>query len=332
MNAITNKSNSKYRMIFKGREFGILIGLVLLIIIFSLANHRFLSIDNFFDILRQVSVVGIMACGMTYILVCGQIDLSIGSTYGMAAMLSGYLMIHGISCVVAVLIGLLSGVILGFLNGIIVTYLRVPSIITTLGTQYVARGVALIVTNGGVVNLMEPSLSKTNPQIPGFLQIGSGNLFGVIPNMAIIFVFIILIAYFILHKSILGFWMFAVGGNSNAAKVSGIRVYFVEISAFVIMGFLAAVAGILNFSFLNAVQGTMGQGIEMNVIAAAIIGGASLTGGEATILGTVIGVLIMGVLEVGLVFMGVTSYLQMVSIGFVIIFAVSIDMWTRTSK
>lgn len=330
MNTATVKRVSQRRRSnMSGRELGVLAGLVIITIVFSLANSRFVKLDNFLNILRQVSIVGIMACGMTCIVVCGDIDLSIGSTYGMAAMLSGYLMMNGTSCVLSVVIGLVSGLIVGLLNGVIVAVLRVPAIIATLGMQYVARGLSLIVTEGGVINLMTPRLAETNPQIPGFLFIGSGKLFDLIPNMAIIFVLITLVVYFVFHRTILGFQMRAVGGNANASMVSGINVKIIRISSFMIMGFLAAFAGILNFSFLNSVQGTMGQGIEMDVIAASIIGGASLTGGEATIPGTIIGVLLMGVLKTGLVFMGVSAYLQMVSIGLVIIVAVAIDMWTR---
>jgi Ribose/xylose/arabinose/galactoside ABC-type transport systems, permease components len=312
-----------------GKEFGIFVGLIGLIVLFSIANIRFLSLDNFFAILRQVSIVGIMACGMTCVIVCGDIDLSIGSTYGMSAMLIGTLLLNGVPILLALAISLGVGALIGLANGAVVTMLRVPSIIATLGMQYVIRGLALIITNGGVVNLMTPNAVKQNPGIPDFLQIGSGKVADIVPNMAIIFLVIVIICYFMFHKTLLGFQMRAVGGNPNASMVSGIKVKRVRAVTFVIMGVLASFAGLLNFSFLHAVQGTMGEGIEMDVIAASIIGGASLSGGEATIIGTLIGVLIMGVLRTGLVFMGVSAYLQMVFIGVVIIFAVAVDMLTK---
>jgi ribose/xylose/arabinose/galactoside ABC-type transport system permease subunit len=319
-------------MLIKKREFGVLLGLLILCIFFSVTTDKFASLENLLNILRQVSITGIMAVGMACIIVTGEIDLSVGSNYGMAAMFSGFLMMNGVNCFVATVIGLLMGTLIGCVNGFITTFAKVPSLITTLGMQYAARGIALIITSGGVINLMVPRLARINPSIPAFLSIGSGKLFGIIPNMAIFFIIISLLGYFVFHKTILGFKMKAIGGNANAAKVSGINVKAVKIIGFTIMGFLAALAGIINFSFLNSVQGTMGQGIEMDVIAAVIIGGASLSGGEASILGTVIGVLIMGVLKTGLVFLGVTSYLQMVFIGAVLIVAVAIDMWTKTKK
>lgn len=317
---------------FRGREIGVLTGLILLIIVFSLANHRFASLDNVLNILRQVSVVGIMALGMTCVIVCGDIDLSVGATYGMAAMLSGTLMLKGIHCMAAVGIGLLTGLLIGLLNGLVVTVLRVPAMIATLGMQYIARGCALIVTEGGVVNLMTPKASETNPSIASFLSFGSGKVFGMIPNMAIVFIAVVIIMAFVFHKTILGFKMRAVGGNANAAVVSGINQRAMRIVALMIMGFLSAFAGMLNFAFLNSVQGTMGEGIEMDVIAAAIIGGASLSGGEGTIVGTVIGVLIMYVLKTGLIYIGASAYLQMVFIGVVIIIAVVIDVLTKINR
>ncbi len=250
----------------------------------------------------------------------------------MAAMFSGTLMLQGVPVWAAIALSLLIGAAIGMLNGLVVTMLHVPAMLATLGMQYVVRGLALIITDGGVVNLMTPSAGRANPGIADFLSIGSGKLFGIIPNMAIIFVALFLLAAFFFHKMLLGFQMRAVGGNPAAAVASGISSGKVKIIAFMIMGFFASFAGMLNFSFLNSVQGTMGQGIEMDVIAASIIGGASLSGGEATMPGTVIGVLIMGVLRTGLVFMGVSAYLQMVFIGAVIIFAVAADMWTKRNK
>jgi ribose/xylose/arabinose/galactoside ABC-type transport system permease subunit len=329
MEQTIRKENHRISMIIKSREFGITIGLIILVIFFSIANPRFASFNNLLNILRQVSVVGIMACGMTFVVVSGDIDLSVGAVYGMAAMMTGALMLSGLNIVLAILIGLLLGTLFGFLNGLIVTVFKVPAMIATLGTQYICRGFALIVTDGGVVNLMGPRAERINSGIPNFLQIGSGKLFRVIPNMAIIFIIMSLILFVIFHKTILGFKMRAVGGNSNAAMVSGISVKKIKIIAFAIMGFLAAFAGILNFSFLHSVQGTMGQGLEMDVIAGSIIGGASLTGGEGTILGTIIGVLIMNILRTGLVYMGASAYLQMVFIGLVIILAVTIDMMSK---
>jgi ribose/xylose/arabinose/galactoside ABC-type transport system permease subunit len=321
--------SGKLTKTIRKKELGIFLGLMGLILLFSIANPRFVSLDNFLNILRQVSIVGIMACGMTCVIVCGDIDLSLGSIYGMSAMLSGFMMLKGIPIPVAIMVSLLIGGTAGLINGIVCTYLRVPAIIATLGMQYMARGLSLILTSGGVINLMTPTAARINPHIKDFLAIGSGKLFGVIPNMAIIYAVIAAISYFFYQKTLLGFQMRAVGGNANAAAASGINGNLIRIISFVILGVFAAFAGMLNFSFLNSVQGTMGQGLEMDVIAASIIGGASLSGGEATMIGTIIGVLIMGVLRTGLVYMGVSAYLQMVLIGVVIIVTVAADMMTK---
>jgi ribose/xylose/arabinose/galactoside ABC-type transport system permease subunit len=324
-----NLMRSKQTQRLWKKEFGIFLGLVGLVILFSVANPRFVSLENCLNILRQVSIVGIMSCGMTCVIVCGDIDLSVGSTYGMAAMISGYMMLSGIPCSLSVIIGLISGSLIGLINGLVSTYLRVPAMIATLGMQYITRGLALTITKGGVINLMSPSATRINPRISDFLKIGSGKFFGVIPNMAILFVLVAGAAYFFYQKTLLGFQMRAVGGNANASIASGINAKLIRIIAFVILGFFAAFAGMLNFSFLHSVQGTMGQGLEMDVIAASIIGGASLSGGEATMIGTVIGVLIMGVLRTGLVYMGVSAYFQMILIGVVIILTVAVDMLTK---
>jgi ribose/xylose/arabinose/galactoside ABC-type transport system permease subunit len=313
----------------QSKEFGIFLGLMGLLLFFSISNPRFVSLDNFLNILRQVSIVGIMACGMTCVIVCGDIDLSIGSTYGMAAMLSGYMMLKGIPCSLAVIVGLLTGGLIGLINGLVCTYMRVPAMIATLGMQYIARGFSLIITEGGVINLMSPTAVRINPRIKDFLVIGSGKFFNIIPNMAILFAVIAAISYFFYQKTLLGFQMRAAGGNANAAIASGLNVKLIRIVSFIILGFFASFAGILNFSFLNSVQGTMGQGLEMDVIAASIIGGASLSGGEATMAGTIIGVLIMGVLRTGLVYMGVSAFFQMILIGVVIILTVAADMLTK---
>lgn len=324
----TISSSSAKIGFFRGRELGVLIALVLLSAAFSVLSPRFLTTENLMNIMRQVSIVGIISMGMTMVIVSGEIDLSVGAIYGLAAMVAGAFMMSGTPVIISCLMGLLAGIATGLLNGVLVAFVRIPSLIATLGVLNIARGLALIITGGGVVNLMSKRV-VTDPFVDVFLMLGKGKTFGIVPNLAVIFLLVAVISYFVFHKTLLGFNMKAVGGNANAARVSGVSVRLVRLSAFVICGFLAGLAGLLNFAFLEASQGTMGQGLELDVIAATIIGGASLSGGEATIPGTVIGVLIMGVLRNGLVLMGVTPFLQIVIVGVVIIVAVAIDVWTR---
>jgi ribose transport system permease protein len=316
-----------FKRIFRVREIGVFIGLVVLFLVFSLSSPAFFTLDNLLNVLRQISILGILSVGMTMVIVSGEFDLSVGATYGMSAMVAGMLMTHGFPIWISILFSLMAGMFVGLVNGLLVTYLKVPSLIVTLGMLNIARGLALIFTGGFVIALNAEKVKDPFFNTLSFLA--KGKVFGIIPNMTFFFAAVAIVGYLIYSKTILGFRMRAVGGNPNAAVVSGVNVYFIKIMAFIIVGFLAAFGGIINLAFLQNVQGTMGTGLELDVIAATIIGGASLKGGEGTISGTVIGVLIVGVLRNGLVLLGVTPFLQMVMIGVVIISAVAVDMWTR---
>lgn len=315
--------------LFRLREAGVAVALLLLIGLFSMLSDYFFNLDNFINILRQISLLGIIAMGMTLVIVCGEIDLSVGSIYGASAMLTGVMMINGVPVFVSMLLGCLCGIVFGVLNGVFVTYLRIPAMIVTLGMMNVARGLALIVSGGRVVNL-SPRTVK-DPHLSTFIFLGQGKVFD-IPVMCLVFVAAAFVAYLVYNHTLLGFRMKAVGGSKAAAKASGIDEKLIKICAFAIVGFLAAVAGQLNIAFLGNVQGTTGQGMELNAIAAVIIGGTSLSGGEGTIVGTIIGVLIMGVLNNGIVLLGVSPFWQMTIIGVVIILAVAVDMWTRKAR
>mgnify|MGYP006291975263 CR=1 FL=1 len=321
-----NQSNTK-KITFRImgiREFGVLAALILMVIFFSLASEHFFKLGNIINIIRQISLLGIIAMGMTMIIVCGEIDLSVGSIYGASAIIAGVLMASGVPVWIAVVCGLIAGVIFGGINGVLVTYARIPALIVTLGMMNMARGAALIISNGRVVNLSHRTVEKG---LEPFLFLGQGKIGG-IPVMSILFIAIVLISYFVYSRTILGFRMRAVGGSKLAARASGLNDKLIKIAAFAITGFLSALAGIVNISFLANVQGTTGRGLELDVIAAVIIGGTSLSGGEGTIWGTLIGVLIMGVLNNGIILLGVSPFWQMTIIGAVIVGAVAIDMWT----
>lgn len=325
-----NMQNVKRKKWALGRNGGVFIGLLLLIAIFSILNNKFFTMKNAVNIIRQVSLNGIMACGMTCVIVCGGIDLSIGSVYAMGGMFSGILMLSGWHPALAILVGLFIGIISGVINGIIVTRLFVPPMIATLGTQFVYRGIALTLTNGGIVNLKVATNASTfMPKVAAFLDFGSGKFAGFLPNMAVIFIVITVIMYLIFHKTIFGFNLRAVGGNAEAARVSGLNSDLIKIEAYALMGLLASLSGIMNIGYLKSVQGTMGESIEMDIIAASIIGGTSMNGGEGSVIGTIIGVLIYGVMKSGLVYVGITSFTQKIFIGGIIIVAVTFDMMTK---
>ncbi len=309
---------------FRLKESGVLIGLIGLVVFFSIASDNFFTLGNFVNIIRQVSILGIMAVGMTMVIVSGEIDLSVGSIFGLSAMVMGVAMTSGIPIIISILIGLLIGTLCGVINGFIVTYLKVPAFIATLGMLNIARGASLMLTGGLVVTLTKRLIK--DPLLDGFVFLGRGKVFGSIPSMTIFFALIVVIGVILYEKSLLGFRIKAVGGNQDAARVTGLRVNRIKIITFGIMGFLAALGSMINLAFLNNVQGTMGQGLELDVIAATILGGTSLNGGEGTMLGTVVGVLILGVLRNGLVLMGVSPFLQMIAIGAVLVGAVAVDM------
>lgn len=315
--------------ISRRKELGVLIALLILIIFFALTSDVFFKTKNIVNILRQVSLQGIMAMGMTMVIVSGEFDLSVGSVFGMAGMFAGTLMQLGLPIWLAVILGLLLGLIIGMFSGVLVSYGRIPSFIVTLGMLNIVRGSALIITGGLVVELTARKVRDFANLDTFFYYMGGGKIAGELPIMIVYFLVVALAAYLFFHKTIMGFRMRAVGGNPSASTVAGINVNIVKICAFAILGFLSALAGIINLAFLHNVQGTTGQGMELNVIAATIIGGTSISGGEGTILGTIIGVLIMGVLNNGLILIGVSSFVQTVCIGAVIIGSVAIDMWTK---
>ena len=308
------------------KEVGIFIALLAIFVYFSLMSPYFFGLENLINVLRQVSLLGIIAMGMCLVIICGEIDLSVGSIYGASAILTGVMMVNGLPIWMAIAIGLAAGTTFGLINGILITYAKIPALIVTLGMMNVVRGLSLIVSNGRVVNISPRTVSDPNLDI--FLFLGQGKI-GVLPVMCLFFIAIAILAYLLYGKTLLGFRMKAVGGSPKAAKASGINQYLVKIAAFSILGFLAALAGLLNIAFLGNVQGTTGQGMELNAIAAVIIGGTSLAGGQGTIIGTVIGVLIMGILNNGIILLGVSPFWQMTIIGSVIIVAVAIDIWTR---
>ncbi len=319
---------ARLRQFLAMREAGVFLALLLMGLFLSLATDTFLTTRNLLNIGRQVSVLGIMALGMTYLLISAEIDLSIGAVFAISSITTGLLLLQSWSLVAAIAVGLLVGVFFGFINGLLSTYGRLPSFIATLGSLSAVRGLALIITDGQpvTVNARHGGIPE---MIDQFYALGQGQLFDQIPMQLVFFVLIIVVTWFVLSKTTFGFRLYAVGGNPKAARVSGIRVFSVKIWAFIVMGFLAAVAGILSLAFLPSAQaGRTGVGVELDVIAAAVVGGAALSGGEGTVPGTVLGVLIIGVLKNGLILLGISPFWQEAIIGVVIILAVGIDRWT----
>ena len=322
---------SRMRRFRLGREFGVFVALVVLCVALPLLNDRFLTPTNLLNIGRQVSLMGIMAVGMTFVLVSGEVDLSVGSTYGLCGIAVGVLLVAGYPLALAIAAGLVLGAGIGLINGVLSTYLRVPSLIATLGTLSMVRGAALILTDGKPVTVNARN-GVGEADLAMFEFLGQGKVLG-IPMQLAFFIVLALAGWFLLSRTSFGFRIFAVGGSAKAARVSGINVASVKIWALTLMGTLAALAGTLSLAFLPSGQaGRMGLGLELDVIAATIVGGTTLAGGEGTILGTVLGVLIIGVLRNGLVLTGVSPFAQEFLIGLVIVVAVAIDKWSTASK
>ncbi|XBP99232.1 MAG: ABC transporter permease [Roseitalea porphyridii] len=320
------------RRVLTAKETGVFLALVVMCLFLAFATESFLTTTNLLNVGRQISLLGIMAIGMTFVLVSGEIDLSVGSTYALGGLATGMFIISGWPLLPALGAGLLIGAAVGLANGLLSTYGRLPSLIATLGMLSIIRGSALLLTGGQPVTVNERNGAAPDV-LARFEFMGQGYLFGVVPMQLVFFATVAALGWLLLSRTAFGFRVFAVGGSAKAARVSGIHVQGVKIWAFVIMGTLAALAGILSMAFLPSGQaGRTGLGLELDVIAAVVIGGASLAGGIGTVLGTVLGVLVIGVLRNGLVLMGVSPFMQEVMIGLVIIIAVAIDKWSMRSR
>jgi ribose transport system permease protein len=304
------------RNFLRTREAGVLAAVICLCLLFSFASPVFLTSTNILNLLRQISLLGILAIGATYVLIISEVDLSVGSLYGLSGMVGGMLIVHGVPEVAAIAITLFLGLCIGALNGAITVLGRIPSFITTLGTLYLIRGATLVMSNG-----MSVSLPHGQGIAPIITSLAQGSLFGRLSNQVLVLLVVALVGYFVLHKTTFGFHVFAVGGNDRAAKIVGVPVGRTKVTAFAIAGFLAAFSGIINFGFLENVQAVTGSGLELDVIAAVIIGGTRLGGGEGSVLGTLLGVLLIGVVRDGLILLGVTPFWQTTLIGAVVLTA-----------
>ncbi|MHC1772517.1 MAG: ABC transporter permease [Flexilinea sp.] len=325
-------NNRKINTIFRSRETGVFLVLILMCTFMAIMSPSFIRSRNLLNIGRQGSTIGIMAVGMTFILIVKEIDLSVGAIYAITGMGTGMLLLAGWNVWLAIGAGLLIGAVCGLINGLLSTFGRIPSFIATLGMSSTIRGIALLMTQGNPVTINERS--GVDPEVlNAFYFIGQGKLFGTFPMQFVFFILTILVGGFLLSKTTFGFKIYASGGSEKASIIAGVNVNRIKIFAFVFMGVLAGISGILGMSFLPSGQaGRTGLGMELDVIAAVVIGGTSMSGGEGTVLGTLIGVFIMGVLKNGLVLLGISSFWQETIMGLVIILAVGIDKWTKAGK
>jgi erythritol transport system permease protein len=311
------------------------IALIAVTVFFSFAAPNFDSTANIVLMSKHVALNAFLAIGMTFVVVTGGIDLSVGSIVGLCGMVAGDLILHGIDLRIGytlflsvpeiILTTLAVGVAIGAVNGFLITRLNVAPFIATLGTLYVARGAALLVSDGATFPNLEGNAAFGTT---GFGFLGAGTVFGLPVSIWILLVVALASTYLAAYTP-LGRHIFAVGGNERAAGLSGIRVNRVKMFVYMFSGFCAAIVGLIITSELLAAHPATGETFELNAIAAAVLGGTSMSGGRGTIGGTVIGAFVIGILSDGLVMMGVSSFWQMVIKGVVIVAAVVVDQAQR---
>lgn len=333
----TNKKSGRFNkqlmFLLKFRTF---IALIALFIFFSFTAPNFLQLHTMILIARHVVLFGVLAVGMTMVIITGGIDLSVGSVVGLSAMIAGGLIRYGLtldffgyhvffSVPVIIIITLAIGMLVGLVNGIVITKFRVAPFIATLGALYVTRGMAMLHSGGATYPHLvgDPALGNT-----GFDFLGRGLILG-LPVSIWIFALFAVVALFILKKTPLGGHIYAVGGNEKSARLSGIKADKVKILVYMFSGLCAAMVGLITASELMAAHPAMGETWELNAIAASVLGGTSMSGGIGGIGGTITGAFVIGVLSNGMIMSGVSSFWQMVIKGLVIVVAVMIDQFQQ---
>jgi len=312
-----------------------LIFLILLILIFSSLHPRFLHPLNIFNVMRQISITGLIALGMTFVIIVRGIDLSVGSLLALCGLVGAVIAKGGLverfsvgvdtelanpwywALAGSVLIGLLAGTV----NGVCITKLKVPAFVVTLGGLSAYRGTALIVSDGGPISGFNEA----------YRWIGQGKI-GMVPIPVIIFLVFIVLCHIVLKYTVYGRYIYSVGGNPEAARLSGINIDLIITSTYIITGFFVGLAAFILSARLNSSEAVAGMGYELNVIAVVVVGGTSLFGGRGNILGTIIGAMLFGVLQNGLVLLNVSSYIQQIIIGIILILAVTFDKFSNSVR
>lgn len=305
------------------QKFAPFLSLLLMIIFFSFSTEYFLNFENLVTVALQTSVIGILAIGGTYIIITAGIDLSVGAVMAVSGVCGGLAISSGLPVFWGVFFGILVGTAFGFVSGFLVSIAKIPPFIVTLGMMLVARGISMVLTQGRAIYFRSS---------PSFKLISQGKLFDTIPYPVIYLFVIALIAGFILKKTAIGRYTYAVGCNEEAARLSGINITKTKLFVYSFAGLLTGVGGIVLAARLNSAQPTAGLGYELDAIAAAVIGGTSLMGGEGSVTGTIIGAFIMAILKNGLNLMNVSQFWQMVAMGIVVIGAVYLDTLRKHNK
>jgi erythritol transport system permease protein len=331
MTAAVAHSNDKSSMLLMLLRLRTFVALILVLAFFSFAAPNFLSTANAVIVSKHVALNALLAIGMTFVIITGGIDLSVGSIVGLCAMSAGWLVLNGVDLGIGYtvwfntmeIVGIVAvvGILVGVVNGLLITRLAVAPFIATLGTLYVARGFALLSSGGRTFPNLTGSAEFGTDTFP---LIGTGTLLG-LPVMIWLLIVVGLLAHYISRRTTLGRHIYAVGGNERGAALSGVKVNRVKMFVYMFSGFCAALVGIVIASQLQASHPATGETFELNAIAAAVLGGTSMSGGRGRIGGTIVGAFVIGILSDGLIMMGVSSFWQTVIKGVVIIAAVVID-------
>ncbi|MCW3489988.1 ABC transporter permease [Dethiobacter alkaliphilus] len=301
---------------------GVLIVLLALVILMSFLSDRFLTTLNIINLVRQISFIALIALGVTCVIITTGIDLSSGSIVGLTSVVvASYAHPNEYSLVVTLFMGLSVGIAAGLINGFLVAKVGLPPFIATLGMFTSARGLAMLYSGGRPVSGIKPE----------FVFLGAGQVFG-IPVPIIILIVVAVAMHIMLNKTRFGRYIYAIGGNEQAAIISGVSVSKVKIAVYALAGFLASLAGVILTARISSGQPGLGVGFELDAIAAAVIGGTSLTGGLGSVMGTLSGALVIGVINNGMDLLGVSMYWQQITRGMIIVLAVFLDMQKRKGK
>ena len=324
----SGRSFDLVRLLLEGRAF---FALIVIIVVFSLLSPNYFSLSNFLTMANHVAIYGLLSIGMLLVILNGGIDLSVGSVLALCGVIAGALMqgvtIEALGVILylpvwaVVVVTCVFGAFVGAINGVLIAYLKVPAFVATLGTLYVARGVALLMTNGLTYNNLggKAELGNTGFNWLGFNRIGG------VPIGVLVLAVVAVVCYLTLTRTAFGRWLYASGGNERAAELSGVPTKGVKIAVYVLSGICAAIAGLVLSSQLTSAGPTAGTTYELTAIAAVVIGGAALTGGRGTVGGTMLGAFVIGFLSDGLVIVGVSAYWQTVFTGAVIVLAVLLN-------
>jgi ribose/xylose/arabinose/galactoside ABC-type transport system permease subunit len=311
------------KKLFRGRETGIALVVLAIVVYLSLATDTFFTASNLAVVSRQIALSAVIAMGMTLVILTGGIDLSVGSVVAISSVFLGLSMVRwGLPIWISIVIAILIGTVIGLINGTLLIKTKLPPFIVTLGMMGLARGAALVITKGTSISGFPPA----------YFTIGQGFVFDLIPIPVIIAIVLAVIVHIILSRTTFGRRIYLLGSNEEAALLSGININRMKIWIYIICSSLAAVEAVIETSRMATGQPASGTGYELTAIGAVVIGGASMNGGEGTVLGTLLGAILLGLITNGLILLGISAYWQQVFSGAIIILAVALDTWRRNQK